>query len=243
MLLGDLSAAAQINIPTQSTRLKTAADRPGSTSQLGSSFPRIEGVGSRVIRAVARMGGPGPRLIRTMSAAGYVGGSQNPNDLEAEHPTSLYPLDISSKGDRFQYLYARWRRRSFSQSSGSLQGGRPLGEQAPPYGSLIRELLDRDQLAAARQLLMTALPTQGDDPQLRALQVVLAVPTMQTSTRTDPDRSREYRWLARNAASHRHHWVAVEGEELVATGATLAELRAQLRDLTPPRKPLIHHID
>lgn len=243
MLLGDLLTAAQINIPVQPTRAKVAAGRSGNTSQLGSSFQRIEGVGRRVIQALDRMGGPGPRQIRIMSVAGYVGGSQNPNDLELEYPTSLYPPDISLEEARFQKLYARRRRLISPQASTSLQGGPPLAGQAPPYGSLIRQLLDRDQLAAARQLLFTVLPTQGDDPEIRALQLVLAVPTMRKSTRTDPDRSREYLWLARNAASHQRQWVAVEGDELVATGATLAELRARLRDLTPPRKPLIHHID
>ena len=56
------------------------------------------------------------------------------------------------------------------------------------------------------------------------------------------DRSAEFHWLKTKAAEHPGKWVALVGENLVASSDTLKELLAQLAELRLGREPLIHHL-
>ncbi len=128
--------------------------------------------------------------------------------------------------------------------------GVPTGlpsRQAPrdftPYKTLIRELIEREQIGAARRLLATASLELLSDASLTSLQQVLAPARVMAIKRADVDRAREYRWLAAHAQRYRGQWVAVDGENLLAHAPSLKELRELLKTLVPRRPPLVHRID
>ncbi len=56
------------------------------------------------------------------------------------------------------------------------------------------------------------------------------------------DRSAEFHWLRTKAAEYEGKWVALVGENLVASSDTLKELLARLAELQVEQKPLIHHL-
>lgn len=111
-----------------------------------------------------------------------------------------------------------------------------------PYVSMIREMLDQDQVAAARALLSVALAESPNAPELLRTAEVLAVPKSVRRSVQDSDRRREYSWLAAHANSHRGKWVAVFGSELVGSAASLAELLELLKSSGTQRGALIHRV-
>ncbi len=119
---------------------------------------------------------------------------------------------------------------------------RPSLPEKPPYVSIIRAFIDEDKLAAARKLLATAISEGERGMEIETLQTVLALPKVRPSTKTDAKRDKEYQWLQRFAAAHRGKWVAISGEELVAEGHSLKELRAKLAGLALAKPPLVHFI-
>jgi hypothetical protein len=60
--------------------------------------------------------------------------------------------------------------------------------------------------------------------------------------RRGPDRSAEFHWLKTRAAEYQGQWVALLGENLVASSKVLKELLAQLDKLQLQGEPLIHHL-
>ena len=120
---------------------------------------------------------------------------------------------------------------------------RPVPRDFTPYVTLVRELIERVQIGAARRLLATASLELLTDASLVSLQQVLAPARVRVVKRADVDRAREYRWLAAHAERYRGQWVAVDGENLLAHAALLKELREFLKALAPQRPPLVHHID
>ncbi len=119
--------------------------------------------------------------------------------------------------------------------------------QAPrdftPYKTLIRELIEREQIGAARRLFATASLELLTDTSLTSLQQVLAPARVMVIKKADVDRAREYRWLATHANRYRGQWVALDGEALLAHAPSLKELREVLKTLAAPKPPLVHYID
>lgn len=112
-----------------------------------------------------------------------------------------------------------------------------------PYATVIRDLLGRERVQAARRLLKTAVAHGASDPDLTALQRVLAPPVVRPSAQLDIDRSDDFLWLRERAADYRRTWVAVSAGELLAHAPSLKELLAKLEALAPAREPLVHWID
>jgi len=106
----------------------------------------------------------------------------------------------------------------------------------------IRELLRDNHVAAARRMLDVLPSADVADPALSRLHRVLAVPVTRPSARRDVDRTAEYRWLREHGREHPNRWVAIDGDALVASAATLRELRQSIRRLDLPRPPLIHRL-
>lgn len=111
-----------------------------------------------------------------------------------------------------------------------------------PYASLIRGMLDRDQVASARTLLSVALAEQPSDSELRIVAAVLARPTSVRKALRDRDRVREYAWLTSHGAEHRGQWVAVVGNELVASADSLKQLLLSLEASEHRGDALIHRV-
>lgn len=124
-----------------------------------------------------------------------------------------------------------------SQQSSGLAAG---GIKAFPYADLIREHLGQGRILAARNLLEFA---RDLIPSNSKLVEVLAPPRIRKSDRLGVDRSAEFRWLHANSSRFQGQWVALVGENLVASDATLAELLADLKANPPSNRPLIHHLD
>lgn len=110
-----------------------------------------------------------------------------------------------------------------------------------PYASLIRGMLDRDQVASARTLLSVALADQPTDA-LRTAAGILSPPTSVKKPLRDRDRGREYGWLTRHGAEHRGEWVALIGDELVATARSLKDLLVLLERSGRKGDALIHRV-
>jgi Family of unknown function (DUF5678) len=114
------------------------------------------------------------------------------------------------------------------------------GLRSFPYADLIREHLARGRILAAQKLLEFARDMIPSDSKLIK---ALAPPRITRIDSRDVDRTREFRWLTSNGAKYRGQWVALVGDNLVASAATLAKLLSELRSSPPPSKPLIHHLD
>lgn len=111
-----------------------------------------------------------------------------------------------------------------------------------PYASLIRGMLDRDQVTSARTLLNVALVDQPNDGTLRTAAGILALPTSARKPLRDRDRTLEYAWLTRHYAEHRGEWVALVGNELVATAPSLKDLLTTLERSGRRGDSLIHRV-
>ena len=107
----------------------------------------------------------------------------------------------------------------------------------------VRELISEERVADARRLLREGLEADPHDLHLNRLDRLLALPKTTKITKRDVDRTEEFRWLARNRDEYRDRWVAVRGEDLVASAESLKELRQILRDREFEIPPLIHHIE
>ena len=116
-------------------------------------------------------------------------------------------------------------------------------EDRLPYVALIRGMLDRDQVAAARTLLSVALAELPSAPELLRAAVVLALPKSARRSVRDVERTSEYSWLTSHAAAYRGKWVAVVGSELIASAGSLKELLQSLKSAGRENDTLIHRVD
>jgi hypothetical protein len=110
------------------------------------------------------------------------------------------------------------------------------------FVSVIRDLIEREQIAIARRTLEATPIGLSEDPAMRRLRRVLAMPTTRAIARSDVDRGRAYEWLRQHGHQHRGRWVAVGEDGLLAAATTLRELRERLRASAPAVAPLIHKL-
>jgi hypothetical protein len=109
---------------------------------------------------------------------------------------------------------------------------------------LIRDLIEKDQVAAARRLVEEALRESPSDPELSQWQKLLAPPIVRTSAVTDvADRELDYRWIDEQSKAYSGQWVALLSGELIAHAPTLKELLAALETSPPAAMPLALRID
>ena len=112
-----------------------------------------------------------------------------------------------------------------------------------PYTTAIRNLLEHDQVPAARRLLASAIQDIGSRGELAVLERLLAPPRIRRrADLRDTDRRAELRTLAQESAQYHGQWVAVVNAEIVASAPRLNELLASLKTMHLARVPLIHHV-
>jgi len=128
----------------------------------------------------------------------------------------------------------------FSRTDSPTQQQSAFGDV--PYLALVRSLVEGDKIEAARKLLAVALRRAPAARELLKVADVLAPARVESVSRTDRERSQEYSWLKRNAAAYAGRWVAVDGEQLVASASTLKELLEQIRQLNRSHPPLVHRL-
>jgi hypothetical protein len=117
-----------------------------------------------------------------------------------------------------------------------------FGDLCVAYLAVIRSLLERDEVAAARKVLDAVPPDASDEPEMRRLKRLLAPPRVTVNDVRDVDRTREYRWLREHWQEYRDQWIAVDGDTVLASARSLEELREILRELSMTRPPLVHRI-
>jgi len=109
----------------------------------------------------------------------------------------------------------------------------------PDAEQQIRSLLEEGQIWEAQELLKSA----GDRvPAGSKIREVLSPARVRKSPVKGVDRSAEFHWLKTKAAEYPGKWVALVGEDLVASSDTLKELLARLSELRLEREPLVHHL-
>ena len=112
-----------------------------------------------------------------------------------------------------------------------------------PYAALLRALVEADELRSARAL-MALVPKDGRATQtLMTIFRLLTPPTVRTVAQVDGDRAADYRWLKEHSHEYKGQWVAIHLGELLRIAPTLRELKAELQELAPRVRPLIHHIE
>jgi uncharacterized protein DUF5678 len=103
----------------------------------------------------------------------------------------------------------------------------------------IRSLLAEGQIWEAQNLFNTSGDLLPADSKLRE---VLSPPRTKLRDYRDVDRTPEYHWLNTHWHEYQGQWVALVGEDLVASSDSLKELLAKLDQLRFEREPLVHHL-
>lgn len=106
----------------------------------------------------------------------------------------------------------------------------------------IRDLIQKEQIAAARMMLDVVPINAFEEPAMKRLRRALTPPSVRRSDRRDTARTHAYAWLREHGREYLGHWVAVAEDGLIAAAPTLKQLRAQLRALAPAEQPLIHKL-
>ncbi len=112
-----------------------------------------------------------------------------------------------------------------------------------PYAMLIRRLIEKDHVVAARRLIQVAISQKPSDPKLSYWQLILAPPAVRKSDFRDINRDLDYRWIDEKSKAYSGQWVAILSGELIAQAPTLKELVVLLEASPPVATPLALRID
>jgi hypothetical protein len=115
-------------------------------------------------------------------------------------------------------------------------------EDSVAYITTIRSLLERGDIGSARRVLEAVPVRFSEESAVRRLRAALAPPRVTTAPKQDIDRTKEYEWLKLNKTKYGGQWVALLGDELVASAKSYRELRERLASLRLGYRPLIQHL-
>ncbi|MDH4187341.1 MAG: DUF5678 domain-containing protein [Nitrospira sp.] len=107
----------------------------------------------------------------------------------------------------------------------------------------INQLLSEGELPKAYRLLGEAIISgmRLSEP-LKRLQDILSNQSVVSCETTTPVRTDEAAWVKANWNAYKGKWVAVLGDEAIASGDTFKEVLATVKELRPTQPPIIHHI-
>lgn len=107
---------------------------------------------------------------------------------------------------------------------------------------VVRDLINREQIGAARKLL-AGLPLEYlSDPLVLRLLKTLAQPIVKIRKKQDVDRQKDYDWLRDHAREYAGQWVALHDGRLLAASATLRDLSEKVKALRLSHPPLFHWV-
>lgn len=108
----------------------------------------------------------------------------------------------------------------------------------------VKDLLSKGELARARQSMVGAMSAglRLTEPLLK-LYDALSSERVVTQSRQSPRRNNEATWIKGNRSSYRGKWVAVLGENVVASGDTFKEFLAIVRQQRLTTTPILHHVE
>lgn len=121
-----------------------------------------------------------------------------------------------------------------------------LRHDAPPEEILdeIRLLIADGQILLARRLAVEAADRFPDHEEIRQARHVLNDGKAAVGSRgPEPSTNEEFEWLRNPPEWARGKWVALVGNEAVATADELSELVASLKTMKLPKQPLVHRIE
>ena len=120
---------------------------------------------------------------------------------------------------------------------------RKIEPETRSYRERIRELVEADQVKAARALLAEALERGDAGEDLSRWQKILGpAKTLEIDGELDVDRTPDFRWLDENEDAYRGQWVALLHGELLAHAKTLDEVLAALERTPRGARALLHRI-
>ncbi len=107
---------------------------------------------------------------------------------------------------------------------------------------VVCDLIERDKVSAARELL-SRLPLEYlSDPLILRLLRTLARPIVKKSKKQDIDRQKDYAWLRDHGREYGGQWLALDDGRLVAVAATLRDIRVKVKALRLSHPPLLHQV-
>jgi len=107
----------------------------------------------------------------------------------------------------------------------------------------IRETLEQGQLQDARALAMWASASRPDSEPLARWAALLKPARARVAGPASGRRRRaEATWLRQHASGYAGQWVALDGDRLIAAGASLSEIRRKLRETGCAEQALLHFV-
>lgn len=181
-------------------------------------------------------------LLQQIETAGFNEGRGGFSTAEAAGGAGAHPRER----DAFGFQHAPRLARPPDESLADCRQGlsRDLGSRPTiaELETMVRQLLTKERVLAARKLVAAVPSDRRVDEPLRRLRVVLAEPVVRRTFPAPGKRSGDIDWLRRNAGSYTGKWVALADGELLAADESLAVLRRNLRELAPKIKPFLHRL-
>lgn len=138
-----------------------------------------------------------------------------------------FPRDVKGKIEGFELL---------ELSASNLKNVVLLGE--------LKDLLSKGELLKARHILeKSLLEGQRFSEPLQKLNEALSLEEVATRAVISPQRKDEATWIKTNRAAYKGKWVALLGDQVVASGDTFKELIAVVRRKYLSPAPVIHHVE
>jgi len=154
--------------------------------------------------------------------------------------TELLSVHANLLRSRAEWAFlSRWR-------IGVIASPIPGGEADRAHQNLtylaVRNLMEHEQIVAARKVL-NALPLGSfDDLLFVGLRKILALPVVTVVQKRDIDRHMDYEWIREHAQEYRGQWVALNEGQLLEAAGSLRELLERIKSVHLDHRPLIHRI-
>ena len=181
-------------------------------------------------------------LSRQIQGAWFGEGRSRFSSVRAGLGAGVPPRERDTFGFQRGSLLARPPDESLAEGLATLSralGSRPTVVEIE---TMVRQLLARERVLAARKLVAAVPSDYSANQPLRRLRVVLSEPVVRRRLPVQTKRSGDIDWLRRNAAEYSGQWVAVADGELLAADESLASLRRSLRKLAPNVRPFLHRL-
>ncbi len=116
-------------------------------------------------------------------------------------------------------------------------------QTAEDFVHTIEILLDEEQFAAAQRMAARAADSFADHPWLAKAHRVLNPKRVTSHPARGSDRKKEFDWLRRNSGAYRGKWVALLGDQLIASSDAAGDVLREIRARNLEARPLVHRVE
>lgn len=113
---------------------------------------------------------------------------------------------------------------------------------AEEFVEAIRSLLANGQAGVARRAAAEGAARFPDHPWIQKANRVINPHRVVTGPAKAPDRTREFAWLREHGGQYRDQWVALLGDELLASGSDLEDVLREVRARGLEAQSLVHRV-